>query len=64
MMSITQISTKGGPQLGEVESGLAAQLLGVPAAIITGGLGCILAAWIVVRKIPSLLKVDEIETAR
>lgn len=61
MMSITQISTKGGPQLGEVESGLAAQLLGVPAAIITGGLGCILAAWIVVKKIPNLLKFDEIE---
>jgi MFS family permease len=63
MMSITQISTKGGPQLGEVESGLAAQWLGVPAAIITGGAGCILAAWIVVKKIPGLLKVDEIETA-
>ncbi len=55
MMSITQIFFKGGPQLGEMESGIAAQLLGVPFAIISGGVGCVLAALIVVRKIPSLL---------
>ena len=30
MMSITQIFFKGGPQLGEMESGLVAQILGVP----------------------------------
>ncbi len=54
MMSITQIFFKGGPQLGEVESGLVAQLLGVPFAIISGGVGCILATWIVVKKIPQL----------
>jgi MFS family permease len=54
MMSITQIFFKGGPQLGEVESGLVAQILGVPFAIISGGVGCVLAAWIVVKKIPQL----------
>ncbi len=54
MMSITQIFFKGGPQLGEVESGLVAQFLGIPFAIISGGVGCILAAWIVVKKIPQL----------
>jgi MFS family permease len=54
MMSITQIFTKGGPQLGEVESGLVAQILGVPLAIISGGVGCVLAACILVRKIPQL----------
>jgi MFS family permease len=54
MMSITQIFFKGGPQLGEVESGLVAQLLGVPFAIISGGVGCVLATWIVVKKIPQL----------
>ena len=62
MMSLTQLSTKGGPQLGEVESGLAAQWLGVPMAIITGGVGCILAAWLVVRKFPKLLKFDGVDT--
>jgi len=54
MMSITQIFFKGGPQLGEVESGLVAQVLGVPFAIISGGVGCVLAAFIVVKKIPQL----------
>jgi MFS family permease len=54
MMSITQIFFKGGPQLGEMESGLVAQVLGVPFAIISGGLGCVLATWIVVKKIPQL----------
>ena len=56
MMSITQIFFKGGPQLGEVESGLVAQVLGVPFAIISGGVGCVLAAVIVVRKFPQLWK--------
>ena len=54
MMSITQIFAKGGPQLGEVESGLAAQFLGVPFAIISGGVGCVLAAGILLSKIPQL----------
>lgn len=54
MMSITQIFFKGGPQLGEMESGLIAQLLGVPFAIISGGVGCIVATFIVVKKIPQL----------
>jgi len=54
MMSITQIFFKGGPQLGEVESGLVAQLMGVPFAIISGGVGCVLATWIVVKRIPQL----------
>jgi MFS family permease len=58
MMSITQIFFKGGPQLGEVESGLVAQLLGVPFAIISGGVGCVLATGIVVSKVPQLLKFD------
>jgi MFS family permease len=58
MMSITQIFFKGGPQLGEVESGLVAQILGVPFAIISGGVGCVLATWIVVKRIPQLWNYD------
>jgi MFS family permease len=54
MMSITQIFFKGGPQLGEVESGLMAQILGVPFAIISGGVGCVIATWIVIKSIPQL----------
>jgi MFS family permease len=56
MMSITQIFFKGGPQLGEMESGFVAQILGVPFAIISGGVGCVLAACVVVRKFPQLWK--------
>jgi MFS family permease len=56
MISITQIFFKGGPQLGEVESGIAAQLFGVPFAIVSGGAGCVLAAVIVAKKIPQLWK--------
>jgi MFS family permease len=58
MMSITQIFFKGGPQLGEMESGLLAQVLGVPFAILSGGLGCVLAAWMVVKKFPQLWNYD------
>ena len=58
MMSITQIFFKGGPQLGEMESGLVAQVLGVPFAIISGGVGCVLAAGIVIKKFPQLWAYD------
>jgi MFS family permease len=64
MMSITQIFFKGGPQLGEMESGLVAQILGVPFAIISGGVGCVLAAWIVVRKFPQLWKYNGDEATK
>jgi MFS family permease len=56
MMSITQIFFKGGPQLGEVEAGLMAQAFGVSFAIITGGVGCVAAAFVVAKKFPQLWK--------
>lgn len=43
MTSINQIFFSGGPQLGEIEAGLVAEAFGVPFAILTGGLGCIVA---------------------
>lgn len=47
MVSVNQVFFMGGPQLGEVESSLVAQLFGAPAAVISGGVGCILAvAWV------------------
>jgi MFS family permease len=47
MISINQIFFQGGPQLGEVEAGLVAQIFGAPFAIISGGIGSILAVvWI------------------
>lgn len=58
MISINQIFFQGGPQLGEVESGLVAQAFGPAAAIISGGLGCVLAAGLVARRWPRLRQYD------
>jgi MFS family permease len=47
MVSINQIFFMGGPQLGEMEAGVAAQFFGAPFAVVSGGVGCILAViWI------------------
>lgn len=61
MTSINQIFFMGGPQLGEVEAGGVAQLLGAPFAVISGGLGTILAVWAIVRKWPQLKTYEGIE---
>jgi hypothetical protein len=54
MTSINQIFFMGGPQLGEVEAGVVAQFLGTPFAIISGGVGCIVAAYWIARRWPQL----------
>lgn len=56
MTSVNQIFFQGGPQLGEIEAGAAAQLFGAPFAIITGGIGCILGLMLVVLKWPQLMQ--------
>ena len=55
MTSVNQIFFQGGPQLGEVEAGIVAQLFGAPAAIISGGIACVLGMSLIVRKWPALL---------
>ena len=54
MTSINQIFFQGGPQLGEVEAGLVATAFGVPFAIISGGIGTVVAAFLIVMKWPQL----------
>lgn len=54
MLSINQIFFAGGPQLGEVEAGAVASAFGTPFAIISGGIGCLLAVGIVALKWPAL----------
>ena len=54
MVSINQIFFSGGPQLGEIEAGLAAQALGIPASIVIGGIGCILVTGWIARRWPQL----------
>ena len=58
MTSINSIFFQGGPQLGEIEAGLVAQFFSVPAAIVTGGIGCILAVGLIQRFWPQLGRYD------
>lgn len=47
MVSVNMIFFAGGPQLGELEAGLVGAVLGVPFAILSGGLATVLlTAWI------------------
>jgi MFS family permease len=55
MTSINQIFFMGGPQLGEVEAGAVAQFFGLPMAILSGGVGTILAVWWIAKRWPVLL---------
>ena len=55
MTSINQMFFQGGPQLGEVEAGVVAQLLGAPFAIVSGGIACVAGMLMIVRKWPALL---------
>jgi MFS family permease len=54
MTSINQIFFMGGPQLGEVEAGLVAQLFGAPIAVVSGGAGCIVAAVLIAKRWPQI----------
>ena len=50
MTSVVMVFFMGGPQLGEFEAGLLANLCGAPFSVVTGGVGCVLAvAWVAAR---------------
>ncbi|MDX6693356.1 MAG: hypothetical protein QOF02_959 [Blastocatellia bacterium] len=55
MTSINMIFFMGGPQLGEMESGVLARFIGAPLAVLTGGLGCLAAVALIALKARSLL---------
>jgi MFS family permease len=63
MTSVNQIFFMGGPQLGEVEAGLVAQFTSAPIAVISGGIGCILAVMVVSRLWPHLSRYNGDEPA-
>ena len=54
MISINQIFFSGGPQLGEVEAGIVASVVNTPFAIISGGIGCVIAVIYVAFHFPTL----------
>jgi MFS family permease len=55
MTSVNMIFFMGGPQLGEMEAGVLAKLLGAPLSVITGGVGCLIAVVLAARRSTSLL---------
>ncbi len=54
MVSVTMIFFMGGPQLGELEAGLVARLIGAPLSVVTGGIGCLVAAAVIAHLAPHL----------
>ena len=43
MTSVNMIFFMGGPQLGELEAGILATLIGAPLSVVAGGIGCLVA---------------------
>src|SRR5207253_8530938 len=59
MTSVNMIFFMGGPQLGEVEAGTVAALIGAPLSVITGGVACLLAAGITFFKARTLRRYEQ-----
>ncbi|HKP14046.1 MAG TPA: MFS transporter [Blastocatellia bacterium] len=58
MTSVNMIFFMGGPQLGEMEAGAVAALVGATLSVVTGGGGCLIAAAIVGLTAKSLLRYE------
>jgi MFS family permease len=58
MTSINMVFFMGGPQLGEVEAGSLAALMGPQISVVVGGVGSILAAVVALAKAKSLRRYD------
>ena len=61
MTSVNMIFYIGGPQLGEFEAGIAAQLFGLAPSIVLGGLGVLAAAAAIGYVVPALRIYDRAE---
>lgn len=64
MTSINQIFFMGGPQLGEMEAGVVAQLFSTPFAVVSGGVACILAVWWITQRWPQIASYNGDEPIR
>ncbi|CUS04016.2 Major facilitator superfamily MFS_1 [Candidatus Promineifilum breve] len=58
MTSVNMVFFMGGPQLGELEAGLAAAAFGVPFAIVSGGIATVLLTLLIAWKYPVLRRFD------
>lgn len=59
MVSVNMLFFAGGPQLGEVEAGIAARLLGGPLSVAAGGLACMLMTGAVAATTPELRRYQD-----
>lgn len=58
MTSINMMFFMGGPQLGELEAGLLAAVIGAPLSVVVGGLGSLLCACVAALKSKSLMNYE------
>ncbi|MBC8103535.1 MAG: MFS transporter [Cytophagales bacterium] len=56
MVAINMIFFMGGPQLGELEAGIAARLFGPVFAVVSGGVGSVIAAALIAARAPWLYR--------
>jgi MFS family permease len=54
MIGVNMMFFMGGPQLGELEAGLVANWFGAPISVVTGGVGCLVAAAAIAAATPEL----------
>ncbi|MEW6268262.1 MAG: MFS transporter [Thermodesulfobacteriota bacterium] len=64
MTGVTMVFFMGGPQLGEIEAGALARLVGVRASVVAGGVLCALSAAAMALAVPSLRRFRLHETRR
>ena len=62
MMGVNMVFFQGGPQLGELEAGAAANWLGAPFSVVSGGIGCLIATGWVAGATPALRRYRRHET--
>jgi MFS family permease len=58
MTAVNMVFFAGGPQLGELESGIAASLIGAPLAVLLGGLLCVVMVGMVALRTPELRRYE------
>ena len=51
-------SSPGGPRLGDLESGTAATLFGLEAAVVSGGVACLVGLGALLARVPGFLRYD------
>lgn len=59
MTAVNMLFFAGGPQLGEIEAGIAAQLLGTGPSVFFGGVACVIAVTTIAAAVPKLRRYDQ-----